>query len=117
MLTSTRPPTRGQEQSRWLHRAVAGHLVMEPDLVMSQARKNLDRFSEVHSGTMAERWLELWRTTLDTGVDCVLDVLVSDTPQSAELRQNSPFTGVLSNKERAKVLASFREHWRREHVT
>jgi hypothetical protein len=85
-------------------------------LVMSQARENLERFSEVHSGTMAGRWLDLWRSTLNSGVDRVLDVLVSDTPQSVELRQNSPFTGVLSDDERARVLASFREHWRREHA-
>jgi hypothetical protein len=90
---------------------------MEPDLVMARARENVDRFSDVHSGTMADRWLDLWRVTLDSGVDRVLDVLVSDTPQSAELRQNSPFAGILSDEERAKVLASFREHWRREHAT
>lgn len=109
--------TREQEQSRWLHRAVAGHLVMDPDLVLAHARDNLDRFSSIHSGTMAERWLDLWRETLNSGVDRVLDVMVSDTPQSAELRQNSPFAGILSDEERAKVLTSFRDHWRREHLT
>jgi excisionase family DNA binding protein len=108
--------TRDQEQSRWLHGAVVGHLVTEPDLVFTRAHENLDRFSKVHAGTMAEHWLGLWRLTLNSGLDHVLTVLVSDSPQATELRQNSPFTGILSEDERRTVLDSFREHWRTEHA-
>ncbi len=108
--------TRDQEQSRWLHGAIVGHLVSEPDLVLRRARENLDRFSKVHAGTMAEHWLGLWRLTLNSGLDDVLTVLVSDSPQATELRQNSPFTGILSEDERRTVLESFREHWRTEHA-
>ena len=85
----------------------------EPDLVLTQARENLDRFSKVHAGTMAEYWLDLWRKAIDSGPDQVLNVLVSDTPEARELRQNSPFTGILSQEERRKVLNSFREQWSR----
>ena len=108
--------TRDQEKSRWLHGAIAGHLVTEPDLVLTRARENLDRFSKIHAGTMAERWLDLWRLTLDSGLDRVLTVLVSDAPEAAELRQNSPFTGILSEEERKSVLDSFRKHWHSEHA-
>jgi excisionase family DNA binding protein len=108
--------TRDQERSRWLHGAIVGHLVAEPDLVLTRARENLDRFSRVHAGTMAERWLDRWRLTLNSGLDQVLTVLVSDAPDAAELRQNSPFTGILSEEERARVLDSFRKHWRSEHA-
>jgi excisionase family DNA binding protein len=107
---------RDQEQSRWLHGAIAGHLVAEPDLVLRQARENLDRFSNLHAGTMAGRWLDRWRVTLDSGLDHVLGVLVSEAPEAAELRQNSPFTGILPEEERRRVLDSFRRHWRTEHA-
>jgi len=110
------PLTRDQEKSRWLHGAIAGHLVTEPDLVLTRARENLDRFSKVHAGTMAERWLDLWRLTLNSGLDHVLTVLVSDAPEATELRQNSPFTGILSEEERKRVLDSFRNHWHSEHA-
>jgi excisionase family DNA binding protein len=103
--------TRDQEQSRWLHTAVASHLVSEPDLVLERARENLDRFSRVHRGTMAEHWLDLWRNTLDSGLGKVLTTLVSESPQAAELRQNSPFAGILPDDERIRVLTSFRKHW------
>lgn len=108
--------TRNQEQSRWLHAAIAGHLVSEPDLVMARAGENLDRFSKIHEGTMAERWLDLWRCTLNSGLDHVLAVLLSPAPEAAELRQNSPFAGILSQEERRRVLDSFRNHWRSEHA-
>jgi hypothetical protein len=112
----TRPLTREQEQSRWLHAAVASRLVTAPDLVLGRARENLDRFSAIHAGTMAAHWLGLWRAALDGGPDRVLTVLVSDTPQAAEMRQNSPFTGILPPDERRAVLESFRRHWQTGHT-
>lgn len=108
--------TREQERSRWLHGAIAGHLAIEPDLVLMRARENLDRFSRVHAGTMAEHWLDLWRLTLNSGLDHVLTVLTSNAPEATELRQNSPFTGILSEEERKRVLDSFRKHWQSEHA-
>ena len=113
----SQPLTRDKEQSRWLHAAIIGHLVKDPDLVLRQARDNIDRFSTVHAGTMAEHWLDQWRAALDSGPDRVLSVLVSETPEAAEMRQNSPFTGILSKDERIKVLESFRVHWRTEHAS
>ena len=112
LLPTDRPLTRDQEQSLWLHVRIAGRLVEEPDLVLIRARANLDRFSKVHAGTMAERWLDIWRETLDSGTASVLDMLTSDTPLARELQQNSPFTGILSQDERRKVLDSFRQNWR-----
>lgn len=116
LALASRPLTREQEQSRWLHAAIASHLVAEPDLVLGRARANLDRFSSVHAGTMAAHWLGLWRNALDVGPDRVLTALVSETPQAAEMRQNSPFTGILPPGERRAVLESFRRHWQLGHA-
>lgn len=111
LALTDRSLTRDQEQSRWLHGAIAGRLVSEPDLVLTRARENLDRFSKVHKGTMAEHWLHLWRSTLDSGPDRVLTALVSNTPEAIEMRQNSPFTGILPEEDRKTVLDSFRQCW------
>lgn len=116
LALARRPLTREQEQSRWLHAAVAGHLVAEPGAVLDRARENLGRFSAVHAGTMAAYWLGMWREALDAGPDQVLSVLVSDTAEAAEMRQNSPFTGILPPGERRAVLESFRAHWRAGHA-
>lgn len=57
-----------------------------------------------------------WQVVLDSEVEAVLDVLTSREAQAIELRQNSPFAGVLSESERLAVLAAFVELWRQEHV-
>lgn len=116
LALTAQPPTRDQERARWLHGAIAGHLVSDPDLVIARASANLDRFSMIHRGTMAEHWLELWRETLTAGPDAVLSMLTADTPLARELRQNSPFTGIMSTEERARVLRSFSQHWRLRHA-
>ena len=52
--------TRDQLKSLWLHQAVAGNLVTDPDAVLSKAAENLDRLSAQHQGTMTEVWLSDW---------------------------------------------------------
>lgn len=116
LALASRPLTREQEQSRWLHAAIASRLVAEPDLVLELARANIGRFSAIHAGTMAAHWLGLWRDTLDAGPDRVLTILVAETPQAAEMRQNSPFTNILPADERRAILESFRRHWQAGHA-
>jgi excisionase family DNA binding protein len=107
---------REAERSLWLHRAVAGRLVRDPEAVMATARRNLARMHEVHPSGMAAVWLDEWDRILAAGVDDVLDVLASRAERAVDLRQNSPFAGVLSPRERSTVAAAFAEHWRRDHA-
>lgn len=100
--------SRDQLKALWLHRAIAGSLVTNPDDVLEKARVNLDRLLRQHRGTMTEVWLSRWQETLDEGAEAVLDVLTSREPDAVELRQNSPFAGVLPEAQRRQVLESFR---------
>jgi len=108
--------TRDQLKALWLHRAVAGRLVADPGKVLSKARVNLDRLRQIHPDGMAAVWLGRWRAVLEDGPEAVLDVLTSRAPSAVELRQNSPFAGVLSEAERRAVLAAFAAQWRGERV-
>jgi hypothetical protein len=63
---------------------------------------------------MAAVWLDRWQAVLDDGVEAVLDVLTSRAPDAVELRQNSPFAGVLPETERRSVLTAFASTWRRD---
>jgi excisionase family DNA binding protein len=105
--------TREERRSLWLNRAVAARVARDPARVLAHARRNLDRFERIHEGTSVMRWLGRWREVVDAGPEAVMDVLSSTAPEAAELRQNSPFAGVLSERERRAVLESFSEHWRR----
>src|SRR3982750_1474231 len=42
--------TRGQLKSLWLHQAVAGNLVADPDVVLGKAAENLGRLLVQHQG-------------------------------------------------------------------
>jgi excisionase family DNA binding protein len=105
--------TRDQVKALWLHRAVAGRLVADPEGVLGKARANLDRLRRVHPDGTTAMWLQRWQATLDDGVEAVLEVLTSRARQAVELRQNSPFAGVLPEVERRAVLAAFASQWRR----
>jgi hypothetical protein len=59
---------------------------------------------------MSARWLDAWQPLLDAGPEAVLQTLVSPKQVAVDLRQNSPFAGVLPDEERRKVLSAFREH-------
>ncbi len=84
--------------------------------VLATAAQNLRRLQEIHSSVMTAQWLTRWQEVLDRGLDTVFEALTSSAGWAVELRQNSPFAGVLSERERAAVLASFRIHWRKAHV-
>lgn len=110
--------TRDQERSLWLHRVVAAELMNNPEATLAKARENLSSWQGTHrTDGMSQHWLDEWARMLDRGVDAVADVLTSRDPRALELRQNSPFAGILDNETRTRVLASFRRHWRHEHTS
>jgi hypothetical protein len=108
--------TRDQERSLWLHRVVAGRLALDPQAVLTLAAKNLQHLRQVHPRGMTAQWLDQWQKVLDSGEDAVFSVLTSPSARAVDLRQNSPFAGVLSDQERAAALEAFRHHWRRAHA-
>jgi excisionase family DNA binding protein len=99
--------TRDQLRSLWLSQAVAGKLVRDPDRVLDQARRALAHLRTVHRRGQAARWLAEWEVILGGSVERVLETLTSPTPRARELRQNSPFAGALTERERTQVLQSF----------
>ena len=64
---------------------------------------------------MTIRYIDEWAEVLDSGLDAVIETLTSRTSKSCELRQNTPFAGVLPDDTRLRVLRSFNKHWSREH--
>jgi excisionase family DNA binding protein len=105
--------TRDQERSVWLHSAVAGRLVADPDSVLERAADNLRDLRLVHARGVVTRSLDDWGDILAAGPLRTLEALTSRELWAVELRQNSPFAGVLTADERKSVLDAFREHWRR----
>ena len=102
--------TPDQLRSLWLHRAVAGHVALDPDSALRSARDNAKRFLARGPSSGSTRWLRRWLRLIDQGPEPVMEMLTSTSGIAREMRQNSPFAGVLTEPERIAVLRSFQQH-------
>lgn len=103
---------REKQRSLWLNRLVVGELSRDPDRVLAIARDNITRWREIHAGRLSVlAALDRWSEILDEGVESIVATLTGQSEEAEDLRQNSPFAGVLSDEQREQALASFRTYW------
>lgn len=107
MRTRTERLTRDQERSLWIAYAVAGHIVNNPFTVLVLARNNLKVMRQSSRG-QARIWLNEWEKLVEGPVEDLLAMLTSRSPKARELRQNSPFSGLLAEEQRIQVLEAWK---------
>lgn len=107
VVTFQPPLTREDRRSLHLHEAIAQRLREDPEHVLARARRNLALMQERHPG--ASSLLREWEALLERPVAELIPALTDPAPRSRELRQVTPFAGVLSASERAEVYRSFAE--------
>jgi hypothetical protein len=81
------------------HRAVAQRL---DDRIVSAARDRVRRWRA--EGRLHPDYADRWEELLSRPTAEIATVLIEDSPVARDLRQNSPFAGVLSEPERRRVL-------------
>jgi len=101
------PMTRDQIRALWLHRVAAGHVARAPGKAISRARRRIRELLKVDPS--GRRWLEEWDTLTWEGPEAVMRAMVSTDPRARELRQNSPWLGLLTRAERDATLAAFEQ--------
>ena len=106
------PLTREDRRSLFLHRAIAARLLEDPDAVLAQARRVLAVMAGRRSPGL-EPLLREWRVILDRPVPAIASLLLDPDPWARELRQTTPFAGVLDAAERREVYLAFRDEERR----
>ncbi len=106
------PLTREDRRSLALHAAVATRLRADPQAVRAHARESLARMRSLHPG--ARPLLDEWRLLLRRPLDALVLTLVDPSARSRELRQVTPFSGILSARERADMYRAF-AHTERSH--
>lgn len=97
---------REERRSRWLHGAIAERLRADPKRVLAKARSNLATMRGADPAGASRRWIDQWDVLLEQPVDAIVGVLTGISNEAADLRQNTPFAGVLTPQER---WASYRE--------
>jgi hypothetical protein len=90
---------RSRARSLAYHRAVARRL-RRP--MVEEARHVLFRWRD--QGRIDPRYADRWDTLLSRPLPEIRRALVDESPESDDLRQNSPFPGMLSEPERRRIL-------------
>lgn len=101
------PLTREDRRSLALHHAIARRLRAQPDEVLAVASQNLNRMARRHVG--ATPLLDEWRRVLERPIEAIIEVMVDPGVHARDLRQVTPFAGVLTATERAAVYRRFSE--------
>ena len=80
--------------------------------LLEKAWATLERWTA--RGPMPNRgYLSEWRAAMDAGLDAVDHLATAEGEHANALRQCSPISGILSNKERW----AFRANWSQQHAT
>lgn len=86
-------------------RSLAYHRAIGQRLDAQLAGEALDRLREWRSeGKIDPRYAEQWEEVLSRPLPRIAKLIGSDSERARELRQNSPFAGLLSEPERRRVL-------------
>ena len=80
-----------------LHRLVVDRIRQDTSL-LDRARERVDRWLQ-DGDPVHPVWASRWHDLLALPRDEILAALVADTPEMRDLRQDSPFSGVVSQDE------------------
>ncbi len=118
LTASVRPPAPSSPATREavvglaLGRLTASAVLRDPDeLVAKAGRRVAAVLADDRSQRGQKLWAAEWQQVLDGPLEGVVAALIDPGERGYELRQNTPFTGVLSDEERlAAVRRASREH-------
>jgi DNA-binding transcriptional MerR regulator len=85
------------------HQAVAERL---DERLVADARDRVDRLSA--DGHMHPTYAERWRKILTLPLDRIAEEIAAESPEARDLRQSSPFAGVLNEHERGRIIEAIR---------
>jgi hypothetical protein len=94
------------------HKLIAKKLRENPEAIIALARRNLKRYIKCRPAPASYLWRE-WRAILEqNSVDRIIAVMTAKTAKATELRQASPFAGVLTSDEIAGTIQREKERAR-----
>jgi transcriptional regulator with XRE-family HTH domain len=98
---------RARRERRSLAVAAATAAAVERDVERAHrlAVKNLSRSEQVVGDNVAQQWIAEWRAVLDRGPKAVRATLLDPSPHGHDMRQMTPFAGLLTEVERNAAFA------------
>jgi len=101
--------TREDRRSLAYHTAVVGILRQDPALALARAKLSLERAEKIHPD--ARNLWDQWRRLLRLPIHELISNLLDPGMEARDMRQVSPFAGILGASERARVLRKFRRDY------
>lgn len=94
------------ERSRALHQAIAEKIRHHPQL-LEVPQQNLDRWMKNASDGIKPIFAE-WKNMIENWpLEKLLAFLVETSERASQFRQSSPFTGILTPRERDEIFARY----------
>ena len=90
-----------------LHTVIAWKISRDPSL-LEKARENLADMRSRHEPDTMPLYIEEWEQILTLHWKQVAALLIAVTEEAIRLRSSSPFTGILTQEERLKIIDLFR---------
>jgi len=85
-----------------LHLLVKERALSSPNEVILTAKNNLKKWNKSNEAKTV--WMREWEDILSEGINSILPILDGVDERSVLLRSSSPFTGIISQKERMEIL-------------
>ncbi len=89
------------------HRAIANKLRDNPAL-LNVAFENIERWKRLGYARSSWVLLDKWQVLLRGSFDELLSKMTEDSDTMQQLRQSTPFAGILTNAERSEVIEQTR---------
>jgi hypothetical protein len=100
-------PPEGHRTSE--RRGLALHEVIAERLDQGMVEEARQRIDQLHDGGhLHPRYAERWRELLSRSIPEIAAAIVADDQDGRDLRQNSPFAGVLNEQERLRIIEAVR---------
>lgn len=101
------PPGQRREEAvnLALHKEVAKRLIDSPDAVRQVARANLPKIRANVTGHGPAGLIREWEKLLSTSTNVLVSAMLDESRHGSELRQNTPFAGVVPQEVRLRVIA------------
>ncbi len=95
--------TREDRRSLAYHRLIAVKLLEDPVAVIAKGRVNLARMRSADEAGRSARYLDAWDRLLGADEHELVGVLIDPSERARDLRQTSPFAGVMTPAERSRA--------------
>ena len=107
------PPTGYSDHSLHDAKSLAMHCIIAAKVnrdrsLLEQARANLANMRSRYEPDQIPLYIEEWEHILTLDWQKVAAFLIAVTEDAIRLRSSSPFTGILTEEEREKILEAFR---------